>query len=828
MESANNARVNLGQLLCLVLLLSSLAQAVTLWTGTPRAIPFNERVCATNEIACGSWGSAVGGVGNIYCCTLAPGISLGSSRTNVLYTTYGCEPNEVVTGWQFGNTMTCTTLIPAMTLTSTNGGPFNQIYQNNKRVGATCNTDAGYNFALGWSGFCAYAQFAPCAGTTSSCGNPGSCQACAAPPTTYSANYCSGTNLIRTVTTYAPICGSSTCAYTSTPQVQTVQTCTAPAPVLGGNYCSGNSVYQARTVYAPLCNSNTCSSSESRSDVFVQACANGCLNGACVAATPTPTPGSACTPSEITETFETFTAGQTSLSGWTIFNDVATSVTVRDNTGIPGKAVELSDANAQTGSASGRFTGAAYLIKSIQPSPSGSASFDVFAKQTTGQLGFEVFGEKGDFIYLYMDDNGEFRYWNQTAGAYVGLGKTYVANQWYHIEVRWFGTTFDVLIDGQKINSAPLPYSYPANAGSAYYVYFFTGGQSVQGTGYTGTFLIDNVRYPGCSGSPSPSPTPSPLCRTAPRLSRFPGTGTTNINNLLSNPLAELKSVNGFALDAPGSVKITYLSGVNVCNQDFDSNVAFGPGWFSFNDAALDSTLVRPSRIGSAVATVILSFPPTITRPQVRYASGFHNDPVQILQNAQPCPPTQCQNIAFLNGKAIFDAASFSDYIVTNEETPTPSINPLTSPTPNPSGSPSPTPPLTPPATTNELKIRCPVGIVVEENTTVSVFFTPQGLPSCVNQGMQIQAIGNNTSQNTKFISCNSKNGQHVFSVNTTASGKYKITAQYAGILDSCNFDVVGRAPTPTPEISPILILAAALIGFGVTLQRKNATKLRP
>lgn len=557
-----------------------------------------------------------------------------------------------------------------------------------------------------------------------------------------------------------------------------------------------------------------CKASSTLVPTFVQSCPFGCKDGACLPeATPTPTP--ACTASPFTETFESFTSGPLTQTGWTVFQDSGTATKVLENAGNPGKAVELSDSNSQTGSTQGRFVGAAYLIKSIPPTAAGSASFDVLAKQTTGQLAFDVSGPKSDFIYVYLDDKGEFRYWNNAAGGYVGLGKTYTANQWYHVEIRWTGSTFDLFVDGQKINAAPLPYSYASNADEATSVYFYTGGQSVQGNGYAGSFLIDNVQFPRCPlptptpfVSPTPSPTPNPLCRTLPRLSKFAGASTTRLDTLLTNPLAELKQVNGFTLETSSGFKAIYRTAVDVCDQDFDANAAFGPGWLSFNHAALHESLVRPTQ----PVSVILAYPSSIRNPALYYAAGVFSDPAQIRQSGQVCPPSQCRNVVFLNGKAIFDAASFSSYAVdeASATTPTPSPSVQVSVSPSPGVS------KANPAESNELKIRCPAGVVAEDNTTVSAFYVPKGIATCVGAGMQVSAFANASYQGVTYVSCDAATGMHRFVINTTAFGTYQVNAKAGSLEAQCQFDAVGRTPTPTPELSEWLILAAALLAFGM------------
>ncbi|MBI2445817.1 hypothetical protein HYV43_05500 [Candidatus Micrarchaeota archaeon] len=155
---------------------------------------------------------------------------------------------------------------------------------------------------------------------------------------------------------------------------------------------------------------------------------------------------------------------------------------------------------------------------------------------------------------------------------------------------------------------------------------------------------------------------------------------------------------------------------------------------------------------------------------------------------------------------------------------PSPSISPSPAPSPLPSASPSPSASPTPDQrASNGLKIRCPVGVVAEENTTVSAFYTPDGVPACVGAAMTVTAYANQTYQAVSYRSCDPATGLHRFTINTTQGGSYDVTARYGSFQSRCAFDVVGHAPTPTPELSGWLVLAAALAAFG--LARKGRTK---
>ncbi|MBI5226904.1 hypothetical protein HY994_06775 [Candidatus Micrarchaeota archaeon] len=603
----------------------------------------------------------------------------------------------------------------------------------------------------------------------------------------------------------------------------------------------------------------------------------------------TPLPTTNCTPIQVTEPFEydDIPIGSYGDKMTGIYTDTIPPVTIGVwKSGLIGKALVITDQNRQSNIAS-------IAERLIRPSTTGTVELDVHATSNANRLALNLEYEGGHFISIFFNANGKIQRWDKNAAAPAGATDptiadfkngaggfadfpapfSYSPNQWYHLNITWYGSTYDVSVNGQKLTPSPIPFmDYSSGRIAVGFSLIHNAYQNEPNVNYS----IDNIVFPGCAGgcqslannqttliqtcpfgcNPANPPfcnscrpgtnqicvlnglngsqicnangtwgnctiTPSTLCRKPPNLSRFGG-ATTNVAGILSNPSAELKSVNNFALEATGGFKLSYRSAVNLCGQDFDSNVAFGPGFFALNDSNLSASLVSPAQ----PVSVVLNYPTTIKRPTLLYATGFHRTAAEILQNAQVCPATKCQNVAFVNGRAIFDAASFSDFIV-NDSNPT--VTPT--PTPCPTNCPSPTPPPSVSPTfgvfqTSEMQARCPGGLVVDENITVSVFYVPGGVPTCVNQAMQVQVVGNNSPQTVKFQTCDPLNGQHVFLINTSASGNYQFSASAYGMSAQCSFTVVGRAPTPTPELPVWLVLVAA-VGAFVAARRAGRRKVK-
>ncbi len=296
----------------------------------------------------------------------------------------------------------------------------------------------------------------------------------------------------------------------------------------------------------------------------------------------------------------------------------------------------------------------------------------------------------------------------------------------------------------------------------------------------------------------------SALCRTPPKMTRFDGS-TTNLNPILADPFAELKTVQGFVLDAPSSFKLSYRTPVDVCNVDFDGAIADGQGFIAIDSTKLPDSLTRPAQ----PVTVIMRNLPALATPAIYVADGFVPNRAQIISKGAVCPPSKCGSVTFAGNQAVFEAASFSSFAAGEL--------PADSATPTPAAA----------GIQTAIKLRCPNTLVIEEIANVSAFYYQDGQPKCVNPALTLIVIGNNSPQDSKFIKCDPATGQHSYSVNTTEGGAYAITAKFQAVASECSFRVIGRAPTPTPELPAIAALAAALAAGLYAFRKTKARKPR-
>ena len=288
-------------------------------------------------------------------------------------------------------------------------------------------------------------------------------------------------------------------------------------------------------------------------------------------------------------------------------------------------------------------------------------------------------------------------------------------------------------------------------------------------------------------------------CNLLPRSSRF-STGSTDFSAVL-NQFGHLEAVPNLRLERP-DVRLAFGSDVFACGQDFDS-IRADPGFLAVDAERFHSTFSRPAQ----PITVVLKNLPYTQMPRLFVRDGFADTPEDVLRYGQNCVSSaRCFNVVFdaAARTLTFQSNGFSSYATTDADSKPPDI----------SGQ-----------STNQLKLRCPTGLVVEENATLSAFFTPDGRATCVNQGMQVRAIGNGTSQPVTYVSCDAQNGRHRFVIDTSEGGAYQVSAEFGQYQSQCIFDVVGRAPTPTPELSEVLVLVAALCAFGLVRfgQRRQA-----
>ncbi|MDP2717171.1 MAG: hypothetical protein Q8P02_00350, partial [Candidatus Micrarchaeota archaeon] len=275
----------------------------------------------------------------------------------------------------------------------------------------------------------------------------------------------------------------------------------------------------------------------------------------------------------------------------------------------------------------------------------------------------------------------------------------------------------------------------------------------------------------------------SGICDQPPRSQSF--TGRTTRFDLLP-PNRGLERVANLELER-SEFHIRFASEVFACGQDFDS-IRSATGFLAVNAERFHPTVFRPQQ----PVTITLKNLPYATMPRLFVFDGFAETPESVINQGQNCAASsRCFNLAFdsVAHTLTFQANGFSSY-ATSEAQETDGTG------------------------TNQLKLRCPGGLVVQETATVSVFNVQNGVPKCVsNSGFSV--IGNGSAQENTFLSCDSLSGRHAYAVNTSQSGHYVVSAQLDGQLGQCEFEVVGRAPTPTPELHAWLIVLMALAAFG-------------
>ncbi len=299
----------------------------------------------------------------------------------------------------------------------------------------------------------------------------------------------------------------------------------------------------------------------------------------------------------------------------------------------------------------------------------------------------------------------------------------------------------------------------------------------------------------------------SSLCRNPPKLDSFGG-GTTFVQGLLdANRFLDLKFVSNFVLERPGQFRIFFANPVDVCGVDFDSLVRSDNGFVS-----LDGSRLPPSIASAGRVTVVLpDLPPSLSY-RLKVLDGFPQGREEVLSGGVLCTALRCSSVSFAGRQAVFDVTGFSGFAAEPSSAPSPFVNPSVDPSASPSVSPS-GDDVSGASLSDGLAVRCPQSLVVEQNATVSVFNVQGGVPVCAS-GLSLFVAGNGSSQSSTLLGCEPFLGRHVFSVNTSESGLYAVTAMLDGRTDVCGFEVVGRAPTPTPEL-PVWLALAVILASG-------------
>ena len=397
--------------------------------------------------------------------------------------------------------------------------------------------------------------------------------------------------------------------------------------------------------------------------------------------------------------------------------------------------------------------------------------------------------------------------------------------------------------------------------------------------GFTGTAYIDNLEYPGCAGgcgTPTTTiqpalvrtcsfgcnptlaacfpdcrpgstktctqqsifgvqtcqangtwgsciPDPSSLCRTPPNVASFSGS-TTKFSDLLSaDAFLNLRSLSGMTLEVPGKVKIDYRSEVDVCGVDLDSSIRSGPGFLAVNGGALPTSISQPTQ----QAHVEIFGIEAVSNPKIYYSAGFQDNAAQVIALNQLCPPEKCQNVQYLPGKVTFDATSFSSFAVGQDSTIAPTPPPIVNPSAIPTTQPSTTPggaTITGTSPQSQIRLECPPGgLVSEDKTDVFVHYFDSGQTRCASGFITLTAIGNGTAKTSTFQNCNPKTGKHTYQLDTSVSGAYHVNVSSPIGSSFCSFEAAQKRPTPASDMDLILIVATALLAYGILVRTKKA-----
>ncbi len=203
---------------------------------------------------------------------------------------------------------------------------------------------------------------------------------------------------------------------------------------------------------------------------------------------------------QVTDDFESYADGSTSFGLWgRTIGSSTTTATVKQGVGKSGNGLELADGSSATDA-----SGAVTVSHTLKPAGVGSVSVDVKPAQTTGRSSLTLASAKGELITVSLAPDGSIQRFDdsQAAGSkFVKIGTaSYKANEYQTLKIDWDGgkKTFDLTVNGTKVNEQPLPVSFAANAGDVTSLAI----TSADPTGAsTGTVTIDTVTFPGCANA---------------------------------------------------------------------------------------------------------------------------------------------------------------------------------------------------------------------------------------------------------------------------------------------------------------------------------------
>lgn len=156
-------------------------------------------------------------------------------------------------------------------------------------------------------------------------------------------------------------------------------------------------------------------------------------------------------------------------------------------------------------------------------------------------------------------------------------------------------------------------------------------------------------------------------CNTLPTHANFPGQ-TTDFAAVLQS-LGHLEAVPNMVLDN-AQVKLTYVSPVRACGQDFDGAMRTAPGFIAVDSSRFNETITHPV----LPLTITMKNLPYAQMPKLLVFDGYANDTAQVRNQGSDCVTlNRCTNLAydFTTHTLTFQTAGFSSYATQDSSTPT-------------------------------------------------------------------------------------------------------------------------------------------------------------
>jgi hypothetical protein len=97
-------------------------------------------------------------------------------------------------------------------------------------------------------------------------------------------------------------------------------------------------------------------------------------------------------------------------------------------------------------------------------------------------------------------------------------------------------------------------------------------------------------------------------------------------------------------------------------------------------------------------------------------------------------------------------------------------------------------------------------------------------VPACDELNMRLSVVEPSGGVRSYAPPVSCLEGRHLFTINTSVTGNYRVSAFYANLRANCTITSFYPAPTAFPELHPLLAVAAAL-GAIALLRRKRVRR---